>query len=126
TEVAEGIVDLQAEYGVDADADGVVSAAEWTTVTPATAADWRQLRAVRVALLARSQQYETTAVTPVAPAWAREAVPIRTFTMRNVDDTPDTDPMDGTGKPTPNNWRSYRYRVYETVVPLRNLVWGMS
>ncbi|MGB4767039.1 MAG: PilW family protein, partial [Rugosibacter sp.] len=60
TEVAEGIVDLQAEYGVDADADGVVSAAEWTAVTPATAADWRQLRAIRVALLARSQQYETT------------------------------------------------------------------
>lgn len=121
TEVAEGIVDLQAEYGVDADADGVVSAAEWTAVTPATAADWRQLRAIRVALLARSQQYETTAVTTVAPAWARGA-----FTMRNVDGTPDTTPMDGTGKPTPNNWRSYRYRIYETVIPLRNLVWGMS
>ncbi|MDD3379910.1 MAG: PilW family protein [Rugosibacter sp.] len=123
TEVAEGIIDLQAEYGVDLDADGVVSAAEWTTVTPATAADWRQLRAVRVALLARSQQYETTVVTPTTdnPTWAGGA-----FTMRNVDDTPDTNPMDGTGKPTPNNWRSYRYRVYETVVPLRNLAWGMS
>lgn len=46
--------------------------------------------------------------------------------MRNVDGTDDSKPVDGTGKPTPNNWRSYRYRVYETVVPLRNLVWGQS
>jgi type IV pilus assembly protein PilW len=22
------------------------------------------------------------------------------------------------------NWKCYRYRVYETVVPLRNVVWG--
>jgi type IV pilus assembly protein PilW len=23
-----------------------------------------------------------------------------------------------------NNWRHYRYRVYETVIPLRNMLWG--
>jgi type IV pilus assembly protein PilW len=121
TEVAEGIVNLQAEYGLDANADGVVDAAEWTVVTPATTAAWRQLRAIRVALLSRSQQYEKTAVTTVAPAWAGGA-----FTMRNIDGAADSNPVDGTGKGTPNNWRNYRYRVYETVIPLRNLVWGMS
>lgn len=68
TEIAEGIVNLQADYGVDADSNGVVDATEWTAVTPATAADWRQLRAVRVALLSRSQQYEKTVVTAAAPA----------------------------------------------------------
>ena len=118
TEVAEGIVNLQAEYGVDADSNGVIAAAEWSGVAPA---DWRQLRAIRVALLARSQQFEQTAVTTTAPAWAGGA-----FTMANVDGTADTNPVDPTGKLTPNNWRSYRYRVYETVIPLRNLVWGMS
>jgi type IV pilus assembly protein PilW len=26
----------------------------------------------------------------------------------------------------PNYWRCYRYRVYETVIPLRNMLWGMD
>jgi type IV pilus assembly protein PilW len=112
TEVAEGIVNLQAEYGVDTDGNGVIAAGEWGVAAPA---NWRQLRAIRVALLARSQQYERTAVTTAAPAWAGGA-----FTMTNIDGTADTTPGNA------NDWRRYRYRVYETVVPLRNLVWGMS
>ena len=24
----------------------------------------------------------------------------------------------------PNNWRYYRYKVYERVIPLRNILWG--
>jgi type IV pilus assembly protein PilW len=23
----------------------------------------------------------------------------------------------------PNNWRHYRYRVFETIIPLRNHIW---
>jgi type IV pilus assembly protein PilW len=23
-----------------------------------------------------------------------------------------------------DNWRYYRYRVYEKVIPLRNMIWG--
>ena len=45
TEVAEGIVNLQAEYGVDTNADGVV---EWTAAAPVV---WTQLRSIRVGLL---------------------------------------------------------------------------
>lgn len=112
TEVAEGIINLQAEYGVDADGNGVIAAGEWSTAAPA---NWRQLRAIRVALLARSQQYEKTPVTTVAPAWAGGP-----FVMTNVDGTADTTPGNA------NDWRRYRYRVYETVIPLRNIVWGMS
>ena len=26
----------------------------------------------------------------------------------------------------PNNWRFYRYRVYERVIPLRNMLWGTT
>ena len=109
TEVAEGVVNLQAQYGVDTNADGIV---EWTAVAPAP---WTQLRAVRVGLLARSQQFEATVVTPNAPAWAGGA-----FVMTNLDGTADTNPG------TPNDWRRYRYRIYETVIPLRNMLWGMD
>jgi type IV pilus assembly protein PilW len=42
------------------------------------------------------------------------------FLMTNVDGTADAGPADT----TPNNWRNYRYRVYERVIPLRNLLWG--
>ena len=40
--------------------------------------------------------------------------------MSNVDGTADTDPDND------NNWRNYRYRVYQTVIPLRNMIWGTT
>jgi type IV pilus assembly protein PilW len=115
TEVAEGVIDLQAEYGIDANNDGTLAAAEWTSTTPATTAAWGQLRAIRIGLLARSQQFEQINVTAVAPAWAGGA-----FAMTNLDGTADSTPGNA------NDWRRYRYRVYETVIPLRNVVWGIT
>jgi type IV pilus assembly protein PilW len=57
---------------------------------------------------------------------------LKSFVMTNVDGTADT----STGCPdltnpadpnlTPNNWRLYRYSVYETVIPLRNMIWGTA
>ena len=41
--------------------------------------------------------------------------------MTNVDGTADGF---GDANPDPNNWRYYRYRVYERVIPLRNVLWG--
>lgn len=111
-EVAEGIVNLQAEYGVDSNADNQISGTEWTTTAP-TSTTWSNLRAIRVAILARSQQYEKLAVTNTAPSWQGGS-----FTMTNLDGTTDSNPS------TANNWRHYRYRVYERVIPLRNLIWG--
>jgi type IV pilus assembly protein PilW len=120
-EVAEGIVNLQAEYGIDANGDGVVGAGEWQAADPAV---WSQLRSIRIAILARSQQFEKNnvlangvevPVTPNAPTWAGG-----TFTMTNLDGSPDTNPGNA------NDWRRYRYRVYETVIPLRNMLWGLE
>ena len=67
-------------------------------------------------LLARGQQWERDKVTNVAPRWSAG-----TFTMTNVDGTADSDP---TGAGAVNNWRHYRYNVYEAVVPLRNTIIG--
>lgn len=117
--VTEGIADLQAQYGIDGDAFGAagygqISPAEWSKATPT---DWTRVLAVRFGLLARSQHFEKDEVTTVAPTWASGSM---TFAMRNVDGTTDSHPGGF------NDWRHYRYRVYEAVVPLRNLIWGTS
>lgn len=110
TEIADGMINMQAEYGLDTNADTIIDT--WQASTPG---NFGTVRAIRIALLARSQQYERLAVTPIAPAWAGG-----NFVMTNVDGTTDSNPN------TPNDWRHYRYRVYQTVIPLRNSVWGNS
>ena len=109
--VTDGIVDLRAQYGVDADANGQIADTEWVRTVPD---DWSRVLAVRFALLARSQQYEKAAVTTTAPRWSGGD-----FAMANLDGS--------TGSPGGvSDWRHYRYRVYETIVPLRNMIWGTA
>lgn len=114
-EVADNVVSLQAQYGHDANNNGRVEAGEWTTTDPVTDAQWANVLAVRVGILMRSGQFERSAVTTTVPSWTGGQ-----FVITNLDDsasgTTPTDPAD--------NWRNYRYRVYETVVPLRNILWG--
>jgi type IV pilus assembly protein PilW len=128
-QIGEGVINLKAEYGVDNDGDGTISDAEWQTAAPA---DWRQVLAIRVAVLVRSRQFErhgdagaasgVLAVTPTAANPYYFGDPInRKFLMTNVDSTPDTF---GDTDVDQNNWRFYRYRVYERVIPLRNMLWG--
>jgi type IV pilus assembly protein PilW len=103
-ELSDEIIDLQAQYGVDTNNDGVVTVAEFQDAAPA---NWRLLRSARIAVLVRSRQFEKDLVTTAAPSWAAGS-----FVMANPDASTD--------------WRNYRYRVYETVVPLRNMIWGQS
>ncbi len=115
--VADSIIDLQAQYGLDSDNDGLVSDSEWTATTPSTASDWSRLRAVRIAVLARSKNYEKD-LNVSNPTWGNSTL----FVMNNLDGSP--------GASTPNDpaldWKKYRYRVYESIVPFRNLLWGMQ
>jgi len=99
TEVGEGIIDLQAQYGTAADSGGgTLNSTTWSAAAPA---DWTKVQAIRVALLSRGQHYEKDEVTTVNPKWSAA-----NFVM--------TDP----------DWKHYRYRVYEQVMPLRNIIWG--
>jgi type IV pilus assembly protein PilW len=126
-EVASDVVTLKAQYGVDADGNGEIASGEWTDAAPV---DWTRVLAVRFAVLVRSRQYERatasgtpTPVTAAAPVWAAGA-----FVMKNVDGTSDSGSSvtNITGDEAVNNWRNYRYRVYESVVPLRNMIWGTA
>jgi type IV pilus assembly protein PilW len=119
-QVAEGIVNLQAQY-LDASGNEIFAA-----TAPANSTEWRTVRAVRIALLSRSQHYDP-ALIPVNrasasanPVWhgGPAAAPLVSFAMNDLNATSDSDPDN------PNNWRGYRYRVYEAVIPLRNIAWG--
>lgn len=100
------IVNLQAVYGIDTSAtpDDVVDS--WTTTAPTTPAGWGAAIAVRVAVVARSSQYEKTEVTTTQPTWRPDGSTVETLPVDHLSD-----------------WRHYRYKVFEVVVPLRNLLW---
>ncbi|MBL8412809.1 MAG: PilW family protein [Propionivibrio sp.] len=125
--VANNVVSLRAQYGRDntdmaAAMDGVVDVWDQTRPVPAfpagsnTANACALIRAsaVRIVLVARSSQPEKTAdwpaltahVTPAAPLWAGSAAAAISL--------PDPDPTWPTGL-------DFRYKVFQTVVPLRNV-----
>lgn len=111
-----GIVNLQAYYGLDTDADGVIDS--FTTTTPTTNAGWRQVVAVRIALVARSGELEKEEVTHADPQWdVGAAVPVAgsatcgsskcvTLKVSHLAD-----------------WKRYRYRIHDVIVPVRNMLW---
>jgi type IV pilus assembly protein PilW len=116
--VVQQIVQMKAQYGKDNGVnngtascgacmanDGVVDS--FDAVTPASTAAWQQVLAVRVGLVARSAQPERPNggggcdATTAAPTWSGGV-------------------FDLSANP---NWQCYRYKVFETTVPVRNQVW---
>lgn len=124
--IMDGIVQLQAEYGKDTTVspDGIVDV--YNTTLPANAVDWSRVLALRVALLSRSTEFDK-AHCNANPRWIRGDGTAADFLMANADGTADTGAacVPGTvpAAPDPNNWRHYRYRVFETTIPLRNQIW---
>jgi type IV pilus assembly protein PilW len=108
TMIYDGIVQLQAQYGRDTNGDGIIDV--FDEFNPVTAADWATILAVRIGVIARSGLYEKTEVTPVGPIklWPDSAV------------APTT--VGPIWTPTAND-RHYRYKVFHTVVPVRNMIW---
>ena len=108
--LASDIVMLKAQYGIaDAGSQTVnawVSATAgsgWNVLTPALL---RRIKAVRVVIVARSAKMEAPGTTTVAPvAWPDGASPV----------------IDLSADP---NWQRYRYRTYQLVIPIRNVIWA--
>jgi type IV pilus assembly protein PilW len=102
----EDVVAWRVQYGVN-DGGGAASiqwvdpTGEWATLDAAHA---RRVRALRLGLLARSPQREKGCLATTAlPELFGETI-----------DVSASDPQ----------WQCHRYRRAETIVPLRNLVWG--
>lgn len=106
--VADGIVDLQADYGLNVDGDNEGTVDEYRTSPDLDGNgviswdEWEKVVAVRIGLVSRSSKRETSEVTTDLPTWIGG-------TFSNVS--------------TPDDWKQYRYRVFETTVVLRNILW---
>ena len=132
--LADGVVQLQAQYGYDGNSDGRVATDatvndnlvigntdQWANNMPAAATglDWAKVIAIRLVVTARSITPErpnpATGVcdaTTAYPKWIGAATPAL---PGGADlDISIADPV---------NWRCYRYRTFEVLVPIRNMVW---
>lgn len=118
------VVNLKVQYGLDTIADNNAIVDTWTEATgqwtPAALAllsganrlaKERQILAVRIAIVTRSTQWEIDPVT-------RQCIALTPGPIMMLDDTVT---MNLTG-----NEPCYRYKVLETIVPLRNALWNAS
>jgi len=135
--LADGVVQLQAQYGFDGNNDGRIASTapsnaavvagsnvdSWSDSMPAAATptDWAKVIAIRLVVTARSQ-------TPERPNPATGLCETTTVLPKWIDPAPGASPpgvdLDVRAAfADPNEWRCYRYRTFEVVVPIRNMVW---
>lgn len=111
------VVQLQALYGKDSDGDRVID--RYDDLTPTTAAGWQQVLALRVAVVARSPQAEREDVTAASPRWNLGAG----VTVPGSVDCGGARCLSLDLGGLPAGWQRHRYKVYDTLVPLRNRIW---
>jgi type IV pilus assembly protein PilW len=119
TPIFDNIVQLQAQYGKDTNNDGTVDV--FNETPPVNSAEWAAVLAIRIAVVARSGLYEKDEVSPATlRLWEDSANPptttgpVWTLTALTGDAVFDADATDR---------RHYRYKVFQTVIPLRNMIW---
>jgi type IV pilus assembly protein PilW len=118
--MASGVVNMKLQYGVDSNNDGFLddwvsaSEADWDAATlmsgpkaTTTIERLSSIKAVRIGIVTRSEQFDRD-----AGAFAH--------TFFNCAAPPCDGKIDVTA---PAQWR---YRAYETIIPLRNVIWNRA
>lgn len=120
--VAE-VVNMQAQYGVSTTADSN-QVSQWVNATGATwaaptVANRNRIKAIRIAIVVRNGLLE------------KENVSTACTTAKGVVNTGPCawDDADFSAAPIINlngiaDWQRYRYRTFETIIPLRNMLWS--
>lgn len=102
--IGSNIVSLRAQYGSDSSLPmDMVIDSPYHATTPASSCGWLRMLAIRFVLVARSEQYEKEIITAAVPTWAGSS----------------DAPINLAGN---TEWQHYRYKVFQTVAPLRNMV----
>lgn len=136
--VADNIVSLKAQYGfdtrlanafapeagmqvgrwsntmIDADGDGVAG----------SAGDYQRIAALRIAVVARNKSPQRPAANGACDVTTAALKVFESKQPSTVDAVPVT--LDLAVDDDPIDWTCYRYRAFETVVPMRNAGWRPS
>lgn len=131
-----GIVNIQAQYGIGnlaaANPNRVV---QWVNAegawVPPVFANRSRIKAVRVAVVARNSLFEKEEVTKSYAGKACDSLtsdtPSGVCSWSGSSAAPDiaspAPAIDLSGDP---DWLHYRYRVFETIIPLRNVIWSRN
>jgi len=116
SELQSNVVQLRAMYGRDTDGDDVVDTYDYTT--PTTHAGWLSVLSVRLAVVARSAQFEREEVTVANPQWDVGTATAVAGSATCGDSKCVEIKLDAL-----SDWKHYRYKVFDTIVPLRNQRW---
>lgn len=109
--IGENIVMLRASYCKDAVNSPPSTINVCDETVPLTAAAWRQVIAVRFAVVARSPQRESVVVSDATvKLWPDMTLPSGAV-------------VSGPTMTLTEEQQHYRYRVYGTLVPIRNMLW---
>jgi type IV pilus assembly protein PilW len=102
--IASNMVSLRAQYGRNTNVGPMTGIVDlYDQSTPNTHCGWARTFTVRLALIARNANYDKAVATTAAPLWAGSA-----DNAINVS--------------RDEEWQHYRYKVFQTIIPIRNMV----
>jgi type IV pilus assembly protein PilW len=125
--LASGVVAFKAQYGIsDVATANSQAVTQWVPATSNAAGTWNaptaamipKIKAVRVAIVVRSALLEKDNVTGTCNNNAGTNNGPCAWSDTSTNKAPLID-LSGDA-----NWQRYRYRVFETIIPLRNVIWG--
>lgn len=133
--VVDNVVSIKAQYGFDKrlgaafDPQAGMQVNEWSSTMinadgdadTGGASDYQRITALRIAVVARSKSPERPAGGADCSATTVLPVVFGTAEPAGVAAAPISVNVAVTGDPV--DWKCYRYRVFETIVPLRNSAW---
>jgi type IV pilus assembly protein PilW len=125
--LADNIVHLRADYGLDdglpagTAGDGILDRfLDAAAFNALPAPPWQYIVSIRIAVVARSALIEKPGPgvacdgTSAFPTWSGNTSAVRGFDLSAM------------AVPAGTFWDCYRYRVFETIVPVRNSIWRSS
>jgi len=120
-----GVVALQAQYGISGTANSN-QITQWVDATGTTwgagtltVANRKRIKAVRIAVVSRNENLATSNVTSSCSSQTSPA-PTGLCAWEGTS----TSPAPQIDLSADTNWQRYRYRVFDTIIPLRNVIWS--
>lgn len=123
--VADGIISMRAELGVDTTNDDVADT--WTLTAPSS---WEDAKAIRIVLAARGQHRERDPLpnADCTPSWVGDdndnPTPSVACPPGALAATDRRIVLNSSSTPDAAAWAQYRHRLMQTTIPLRNAFWS--